>query len=213
MYPAFKLQRHQYDQETMNMSTRLKISLPLSVLFLLIVFTKHAAFASEDLWSALKEGGKVVLMRHAPVERGTESGNPLLRDPSCKQEKKLSSLGKRNAALVGNRFRERNIPVSKVMHSPFCRTTDTAESAFGLAYPANYLSLLEILSSEEAAQQSDELNRVMGSYRGEGNLILVTHEPNISAVSFELLRHLDFLVIKPTGDASFEELGVVRFSE
>ena len=54
---------------------------------------------------------------------------------------------------------------------------------------------------------------MLGSYSDEGNLVLVTHEPNISAVSFELVKHLDFLVIEPKGGSEFEELGVVRFSE
>lgn len=183
------------------------------IAFLLIIAMTHNANASDNLWDALKNGGKVVLMRHAPVERGTGSGNPLLRDPSCKSESNLSDQGKRNAEVVGNRFRERNIPVSKVMHSPYCRTTDTAQIAFGKAFPAEYLSLIEILGPDEAAQQTETLNKVIGSYAGNGNLILVTHEPNISAVSFELMRHLDILVIDPKGEGEFEELGVIRFSE
>ena len=183
------------------------------IAFLLIIATTHNANASDNLWDVLKNGGKVVLMRHAPVERGSESGDPLLRDPSCKTERNLSDQGKRNAEVVGNRFRERNIPVSKVMHSPYCRTTDTAQIAFGKASPAEYLSLIEISGPDEAARQTETLNKVIGSFAGKGNLILVTHEPNISAVSFELIRHLDILVIDPKGEAEFEELGVIRFSE
>jgi phosphohistidine phosphatase SixA len=180
---------------------------------LLMIAMTPGAKASSDLWDALKEGGKVVLMRHAPVERGPNSGNPSLRDPSCKREKNLSNQGKRNAERVGRRFTEQRISVSKVMHSPFCRTTDTAHIAFGKAAPAEYLSLLEVLDSGEAAQQTEELSRAIGSYSGDGNLILVTHEPNIRAVSFELMKHLDILVIDPKGGEEFEELGVIRFSE
>ena len=55
--------------------------------------------------------------------------------------------------------------------------------------------------------------KLVGSYTGEGNLILITHQPNIRAVSFELLKHLDFLVVEPTGGTDFEELGVIRFSD
>ena len=171
------------------------------------------ADASADLWNALKVGGKVVLMRHAPVERGAEGGDPIVRDPSCLKERNLSNQGKHNAELAGSRFREHNIPVSRVFHSPFCRTAETAKIAFGKAYPAEYLSLLEILTPEEADQQTERLNQVIGSFTGDGNLVLVTHEPNITAVSFELMKHLDFLVIEPKGEGEFEELGVIRFSE
>lgn len=186
---------------------------PISIVFLLSIAMTQLANASDDLWDVLKEGGKVVLIRHAPVERGAENGDPLLRDPSCKSERNLSTEGKRNAALVGARFEEHQVPVSKVLHSPFCRTADTARIAFGEATSADYLSLLEILPPEKASLHTDELSQVIDTYAGDGNLVLVTHEPNISAVAFELLRHLDLLVIDPKGEAEFEELGVIRFSE
>ena len=180
---------------------------------LMIDSTANTANANDDLWDALKKGGKVVLMRHAEVEYGNGSGDPLLHDPSCKGEKNLSGKGRRNAELVGRRFREHKIPVSKVMHSPFCRTTDTARIAFGKAFPAEYLSLIEILGPEEAAKQTGTLNQLIDSHVDKGNLILVTHEPNIRAISFELVKHLDLLVIDPNDKDEFEELGVIRFFE
>lgn len=178
---------------------------------LTLVFARGAR-TGEDLWAVLREGGKVVLMRHAPVERGADAGSPLVRDPSCKGERNLSSQGKRDAQALGRRFAEQRISISGVFHSPFCRTAETAHLVFDKASPAEYLSLLEILGPGEAASHTETLSRVIGSYSGNGNLVLVTHEPNISAVSFELMNHLDFLVIEPKGGAEFEELGVVRFS-
>ena len=172
-----------------------------------------AARANEELWAALNTGGKVVLMRHARVEHGPEAGSPLVRDPSCRRERNLSDEGRRDAQLIGRRFAEHGIAISDVFHSPFCRTTETAHLAFGKASPAQYLSLLEILEASEAARQTQSLSRVIGSYSGSGNLVLVTHEPNIGAVSFELMKHLDFLVVEPNGGSEFEELGVVRFAE
>jgi len=177
-----------------------------------MVVVAHDADASDDLWAVLQEGGKVVLMRHAPVERGAAAGSPLIRDPSCKSETNLSSQGRRDAQALGRRFAEQRISISGVFHSPFCRTAETAHLVFGEANPAEYLSLLEILGPGEAASHTETLSRVIGSYSGNGNLVLVTHEPNISAVSFELMKHLDFLVIEPKGGSEFEELGVVRFS-
>lgn len=49
------------------------------------------------------------------------------------------------------------------------------------------------------------------AYTGAGNLVLITHEPNVNAVSFEMMGHSDFLVLQPLGGSEFEELGVVRF--
>jgi len=179
--------------------------------FLAAMIGTHPAQANDAAWKILAEGGKVVLMRHAAVNAGRGQGNSLLRDPSCKQERNLSSDGERAAAEVGKQFRERNIPVSEVRHSPFCRTADTARIAFGQGVPAAYLSLLEILGPDEAAAQTRELSEVIGGYTGAGNLVLITHEPNLNAVSFEMMKPSDFLVLRPLGGSEFEELGVVRW--
>jgi hypothetical protein len=59
--------------------------------------------------------------------------------------------------------------------------------------------------------QTKQLNQIIGSYAGKENLILITHAPNINAVSFELIKQSDFLVLQPLGADKFEELGVVRW--
>jgi phosphohistidine phosphatase SixA len=170
----------------------------------------NAALANDALWDKLAEGGKVVLMRHASVVAGRGGGNSLLRDPSCNKERNLSEEGKQEAKAIGERFRAHNIPIEEVRHSPYCRTAETAKIAFGNGTEAAYLSLLEVLGPAEAAAQTAKLNEVIGSYAGKGNLVLVTHEPNINAVSFEMMKPADFLVLQPKGGGNFEELGVAR---
>jgi len=170
----------------------------------------NPAHANDEVWRKLAQGGKVVLMRHASVRTGPGNGNSLLRDPSCQKERNLSGEGEREARVVGKLFRERKIPVAEVRHSPFCRTADTARIAFAQGVPAEYLSLLETLGPDEAAAQTLELSQVIGGYTGEGNLVLITHEPNINAVSFEMMKPADFLVLQPKDGSDFEELGVVR---
>jgi phosphohistidine phosphatase SixA len=177
----------------------------------LLVLAMVNAHASDDLWNSLREGGKVVLIRHAPVDRN--SGNPLARDPSCVKERNLSGQGKKAARELGERFRKNNIAVTEIMHSPFCRTTETAQLAFGTTNPSDLLSLLEVLSTEAAQNQTQELMQFISEYSDQRNLVLITHEPNINAISFELMKHLDVLVIEPGGDGDFEELGVIRFTD
>jgi phosphohistidine phosphatase SixA len=170
-------------------------------------------FADSDaaLWDALRAGGKVALLRHAPIERGDGSADPRVRDPSCEAEARLSDNGRQDAAELGRRFREHQVPVSSVRHSPYCRTTNTAKIAFDQASPADFLSLIEGLPPNVATEQIDQLRQVISAHAADGTLILITHQPNIAALSFELLSHLDALVLAPDGDGGFEELGVIRF--
>lgn len=165
------------------------------------------ARADDALWARLAEGGKVVLMRHAAV---VEGGDSLLRDPSCKGERNLSDKGRQQAKALGERFRARDIPVETVHHSPYCRTAETAKLAFGKGSEAAYLTLLEALSAEAQAAQTAALNQVIASHAGKGNLVLVTHEPNINAVSFEMVKPADFIVLQPKGGSEFEELGIIK---
>ncbi len=185
--------------------------IPLAATLLAVGLLGMAPARADDaLWARLAEGGKVVLMRHASVTEGRNGGDSLLRDPSCKVERNLSDQGRQQAKALGERFRARNIPIEAVRHSPYCRTAETAQLAFGSGSETAYLSLLEVLGAEEAAVQTAQLNQVIGAYAGKGNLVLVTHEPNIGAVSFEMVKPADFVVLQPKGGSEFEELGVVR---
>ena len=185
---------------------KLAIGFLLSVL---IIFPQWV-LADQALWESLQEGGKVVVMRHAPVERGEGKGNSLKRDPSCKEERNLSQEGKKLAKKVGEVFLQNNIPVEQVLHSPFCRTRDTAIIAFENVSDSDLLYLLEVLPEDRAAEQTEKLNQLIGSYEGRGNLVLITHEPNIRPISFETIKYLDFAVMNPEGEDQFEELGVIR---
>ena len=167
--------------------------------------------SNDDLWQALKEGGKVILMRHAPVIQSEKAGNPLERDASCQQERNLSDEGKKRALILGDQFKVHQIKIETVQNSPYCRTHDTALIAFGQTNAIQQLSLISTLSPEEAEKQTEQLSHKIGSYQGKGNLILISHRPNINALSFESLKHLDFLVLQPNGGDAFEELGVIRF--
>lgn len=185
----------------------------VSAMISLEFFNLTPASADDSTWAKLAEGGKVVLMRHSSVKKGREAGNSLIRDPSCREERNLSDEGQHEAKVIGERFRKYNIAVEEVRYSPYCRTAETARIAFGKGTAADFLSLLEVLQPDAASAQTAKLNEVIGSYTGKGNLVLVTHEPNINAVSFEIMNTSDFLVLQPKGGSKFEELGVVRWAD
>ena len=180
----------------------------ISILFAILSFQPSVSFSDTDgeIWEKLKNGGLVVLMRHASVEKG----DGLLRDPSCLKERKLSEKGKKEAVRMGQMFTTKGAAIEQVLTSPYCRTTDTAKIAFGSGQPAEFLFLLEALPQEQAEANTDQLSRKIGSYSGSGNLVLITHSPNINAVSFETVEKGAFLVLQPMGDSEFEEIGKIN---
>lgn len=183
----------------------------VSILFAILYFQPSLSFSvtDEKIWEKLKNGGLVVLMRHTST---IQKDNPLLRDPSCLKERKLSEKGKNEAARIGEMFTAKGVSINKVLTSPYCRTTHTAKIAFGSSQPVEFLSVLEALTQEQAEANTDQLTQKIGSYSGNGNLILVTHAPNINAVSFEIVEMGAFLVLQPMGNGEFEEVGKVNLA-
>lgn len=113
--------------------------------FSLLVISK-SSFSNDNLWDVLKEGGKVILMRHMPVD----NGNSLIQDPTCKIERNLSAAGKENAMQLANILKKNNIPIGDVYTSPYCRTSDTAILVFFKAAEVSYLKLLNAASDSAA---------------------------------------------------------------
>jgi phosphohistidine phosphatase SixA len=183
----------------------------ISILLAILSFQASVSFSEteEQIWRKLKNGGLVVLMRHTST---VQKDNPLLRDLSCLKERKLSEKGKKEAARIGEMFITNEVPIKKVLTSPYCRTTDTAKIAFSRGQPAEFLSVLEALPQEQANANTEQLTEKIGSYSGNGNLILVTHAPNINAVSFEIVEMGAFLVLQPMGNGEFEEIGKINLA-
>ncbi len=162
--------------------------------------------ADETLWAALKQGGKVVLMRHAQVDRSKGHGTRHIPG-DCSQEFNLSPAGRAQAKKVGELFRKHGIAIGDVLASPYCRTMDTAKLAFGNAKSSEALRLLEVLPPAQADQVTAQAMKLIGGYKGKGNLVLITHEPNIVALAFESVETGGMFVLAPKGADQFDVLG------
>lgn len=97
----------------------------LLTLLLLPLFAAPAHAAEDALWSALKEGGHVVLMRHA-LAPGTGDPSTFSLD-DCATQRVLNDVGRQQARDTGAAFRAHGVPVSRVLTSQWCRCVETAE--------------------------------------------------------------------------------------
>jgi hypothetical protein len=92
------------------------------------------ANADELLWAALKEGGHVILIRHATTDPGT-GDPPGFKLGDCSTQRNLSEAGRIEARRIGDAFAQRSIPVGEVRSSRWCRCLETARIAFGSVQP------------------------------------------------------------------------------
>ncbi len=156
-----------------------------------------AGDSGDDFWAALQEGGKVVLVRHAQIDR--EFGDAFLLDSSCFSERNLNDDGKAQAKKIGELFRAHGIHVEQVLASPHCRTKDTARLAFGEFEVGPELRLIRALPEDKAKANLQATRRLISQFNGKGNLILVTHRPNIGELIYLRLQPGEMAVVEPLG--------------
>src|SRR5262249_4610744 len=105
-------------------STSRAASLLLCLLFLLTLTAGHALADDEQVWAALKQGGKVVLLRHTQVD--IREGIGRLTPGNCADEVNLSSRGVEQAKRIGEAFRAHSIAVGEDLSSTYCVSIDSA---------------------------------------------------------------------------------------
>src|SRR5262245_34287698 len=142
---------------------------------------RGAGEASEPLWALLKDGGHVILIRHAITTPGV-GDPPGMRLEDCSTQRNLTDPGRSDARRLGEAYRARAIPIDRVLSSPWCRCLETARLAFGTVETWLPLSNLYDRPENRAAQVS-QMKAVAGERRAGGNLVLVSHGSTISALT------------------------------
>lgn len=130
---------------------------------------------------ALLVSGSVVLVRHALAPGVGDPDRFQLND--CTTQRNLSDEGRAQAKRMGAFFRKQSVPVTVVWSSQWCRTRDTAD----LAFPAQRVDQKAFNSFfgelDDAPAQTSEAKALLDAWRGEGLLVVVTHQVNITALT------------------------------
>lgn len=181
--------------------------------FAALALTAWPATAADDeaLWTLLKGGRQVVLMRHAVTTAGV--GDPAgFRLDDCATQRNLTDRGRADARRAGEVFRAHGAPVGHVLSSPWCRCQETARLAFGRAETATPLSNL-YGRSDQSVEQVRELEALIASWRPEGaggNLVLVSHGSTILALTGVSLEPAEIVVVTPRPGERFKIAGRLR---
>jgi phosphohistidine phosphatase SixA len=170
-----------------------------------------ASDAYKQLIAGMRQGGYVIYLRHAITGPTPE---PVMKDlADCTWQRELSADGRRQAAAVGARLTEQGIPVTTLEASPFCRTRETAEIAFGRAPRLNPDLLYHSTQTpEQVAMANAKLRARLAEKPPAGaNIVLVGHAPTMKEAAAVELPEGQAAIVKPTGDGSFHV--VARLTE
>lgn len=170
---------------------------------LLIVLAAAPALATEAGWALLRNGGQVVLLANAHAPGTGDPAN--FEIGNCSTQRNLSARGRQQARGIGALFYARAAPVAQVLSSRYCRCLQTAEMAFDadIVEPFAALDAPGEDPDRNAERMQEARTRIM-DYSGAGNLVMVTHPENITALTGAAAREGEAIIVS----RSQEELGL-----
>lgn len=153
----------------------------VAVVFVCAGPAEGLAAEEAGLWTALRSGAHIALMRHA-IAPGT-GDPPGFKLEDCSTQRNLSDEGRAQATRIGARFRANGIEAARVLSSQWCRCLETAR-LLGLG-PVEELPLLNsfFASSEQRDPRTQALRSWLAAHEFEAPLVLVTHQVNITALT------------------------------
>ena len=151
--------------------------------FLLILFitinSPIKADSNQNLINELKNGGKLIFIRHAYAPGGGDPNNFDIND--CNTQRNLSNSGREQAKNIGIFFKDNNIKIENVFSSEWCRCKETALIAFKEFETKDFLN--SFFSSKFAKNKDSQMNNLkefIKNNKSKQNIVFVTHYVVIS---------------------------------
>lgn len=142
----------------------------------------RAQATAAQLIAAMREGGKVVFLRHSTtVQEQIDTGR--LGDRAG--QRNLSPAGIEQARALGRAFRALDISFGRILASPVFRARDTAELAFGAG---SFTESMEVVADDYAGGRVnfmvDSTRRLLRTPpEGGASLLIVGHRTPLEMVT------------------------------
>jgi phosphohistidine phosphatase SixA len=151
------------------------------IFFIGILNINNSAFSDDKILKSLKEGKKLIFIRHAIAPGNGDPNNFDIND--CSTQRNLDEKGIEESEKIGLFFKNNKIKIDKVLSSQWCRCKDTAKYAFNNFETFNALNSFydEKFAANEAKQIKD-LKNYIKNWNSDKNLVLVTHFVVISSI-------------------------------
>ena len=172
-----------------------------TILYLILINVQ----ANEINWKPVKEGNKIILIRHALAPGGGDPAGFKIND--CNTQRNLNQVGIDQSKRIGKLFKKNGILIDQVLSSQWCRCKDTAKFAFKnfKEFPA-LNSTFQSPYNKNETRQLKELKNFIKIWDGkEKNLILITQYSIITAITNAVPGSGEMIVI----DKNFNVLATI----
>tara|TARA_B100001093_G_scaffold480950_1_gene511284 strand:- start:585 stop:1142 length:558 start_codon:yes stop_codon:yes gene_type:complete len=150
---------------------------------ILIIFISLTSSIKADsqkkLINELKEGGKIIFIRHAYAPGNGDPENFDKKD--CSTQRNLNIEGIEQSKKIGQFFIKNQIILNEIFTSEWCRCKDTAKYAFDNFKTFDALnSFYQAKFIKNKDKQIKDLKKFIKTWDDDKNLILITHYVVIS---------------------------------
>ena len=151
------------------------------IFFIGILNINNSAFSDDKILKSLKEGKKLVFIRHAIAPGNGDPNNFDIND--CSTQRNLDENGIEESKKIGLFFKNNKIKIDKVLSSQWCRCKDTAKYAFKNFETFDALnSFYDEKFAENETKQIKDLKNYIKKWNSDNNLVLITHFVVISSI-------------------------------
>jgi len=166
---------------------------------------------NRSLVNSLRAGGHILYARHGEATVGRDLANLHLN--YCYTQRNLSEFGRIQAITFGITLQQLGIPIQyPVLASPFCRTRETAELAFGREnvqvdpFWVKVYDLSGNLRGGEQRRTIDSINTALESKPLPGyNKVIIAHSfPGNNGLG--QIPNMGTVVLKPLGEGNGYEI-------
>ena len=143
------------------------------IFFFILSFPKHVN-SNEIFINSLKEGNKIVFIRHAYAPGNGDPENFTIKD--CFSQRNLDQTGIEQSKKIGLIFKKNKVKIDKILSSEWCRCKDTAKIAFQHYEIFDALnSFYDVQFMKNKDKQIKALRNYIDNWNSKENLVLVTH--------------------------------------
>lgn len=162
----------------------------------------QAVAAGKQHFELLKQGGLVIYMRHGRTDARFPDKIPVELD-NCASQRPLSDEGRRQLDQIGQDFAKLELPVHRVITSPFCRAVESAKRVFGdekleVDVPLRYTASMPDLEKQPAVERTRYWISLPVVAAGS-NRVVVAHGPNVAEIMDYLPGEATLVIFRPLG--------------
>ena len=186
----------------------IRIALHLAMLLFATAIAPANASDPQNLTTALKQGGYVIVFRHGATDESQKDIYPFRFD-DMKAQRQLSDKGRETARAIGASFKELGIPIGEVYTSRLNRAVET-----GKLIAAKDVTSKDELTDSGAGSASSMANpdgnnekfgrplrELAGAPLAQANTLIVTHKTNIADAfgkGYADVQEGEALIFRPT---------------